>query len=526
MSRKNKIRGKPQKKYRNSGYSSGGASQEKNTLKEWHPKSYSPRSDIDFNLSLLRDRATDLAINSPLGAASINTEITGVLGSGLKVFPQIKFRELGMTAEAAREWARKTKLEFEMWCNSLDCDYLRRNNFYELQRIAFQSYLTDGDSFCLFKRRFTTGNPYTLRLQIIPAQRVSNPQTAGVMGISPVEMELPNGNKIVNGVEVDKGGRMAAIWVCNRIWNEPISSTAELKWQRVRMFGKETGCRNVLHICYDTRSEMFRGAPFLSPVIETLKQVSRYSDAELTAVIVKSFFSLFFVQPISNFEFNDILPEEEQKLPVDVREYKLGSGTISALPRGVDVKAISRTDGQSNFDAFVSHFVKQIASALNLPYELIIKQFQSSYSASKAALIEAEKEFRQRRAAFVQDFLQPIYENFLIEAVATGRISAPGFFDDPLKKYCWCNADWRNEQNHNLDEIKETQGAIMRINAGLSTRAIEVANLNGTDFFENIEQLEMENALIKKAFPQVAEELNNDTGEKRRLYSDDEEPAE
>jgi lambda family phage portal protein len=513
------------RKYKNSGYSGGGASMEKNTLKEWFPKSYSPKSDLDMNLYLLRDRSADLATNSPLGAAAINTEITGVLGSGLRVFPKIKFRELGMTAEAARQWARKTKLEFEMWCNSLDCDYLRRNNFYELQRIAFQSYLSDGDSFCIFKRRFTTGNPYTLRLQVLPAQRISNPQNVGTFGLSPVEMQLPNGNKVVNGIEVDKSGRMVAIWVSNRIWDEPQTTTAELKWQRVRIFGKETGCRNVLHICYDTRAEMFRGAPFLSPVIETLKQVSRYSDAELTAVIIKSFFSIFFVQPLSNFEFSDILPEEEQKLPVNVQEYKLGSGTISALPRGVDVKAISRNDSQSNFDSFVSHFVKQIASALNLPYELIIKQFQSSYSASKAALIEAEKEFRQRRAAFVNDFLQPVYENFLIEAVATGRISAPGFFDDPVKRYCWCSADWRNEQNHNLDEIKETQGAIMRINAGLSTRAMEVAALNGTDFYENIEQLEMENALMKKVFPQVAgEQVEND--KTRRLSETDEDAAE
>lgn len=504
--KKKKFTAKKAAKFSNSGYSHGGASLEKNTLKEWFPKSYSPKSDIDMNLSILRDRAVDLATNSPLGAAAINTEITGVLGSGLKIFPQIKFKELGLTPEAAREWSRRTKLEFEMWANSLDCDYLRRNNFYELQKIAFQSYLTDGDSFCLFKRRFTTGNPYTLRLQILPAQRVSNPQTNGeTLGLSPVEMELPNGNKVVNGVEVDKQGRMAAIWVCNRIWNEPLSTTAELKWQRVKMFG-EHGNRNVLHICYDTRAEMFRGAPFLSPVIETLKQVSRYSDAELTAVIVKSFFSIFFVQPLSNFEFNDILPEEENQLPVDVREYKLGSGTISALPRGVDVKAISRTDGQSNFDAFVSHFVKQIASALNLPYELIVKQFQSSYSASKAALIEAEKEFRQRRAAFVQDFLQPIYENFLIEAVATGRIFAPGFFDDPLKRYCWSNADWRNEQNHSLDPVKEVQGAILKINAGLSTREMEVANLNGTDFWENIEQLKLENEMLKEILPTEKDE--------------------
>lgn len=503
--KKHKIRGKPAREYKNSGYSEGGASLEKNVLKTWRPAHYSAKSDLDLNLKLLRDRAFDLTINSPLGCAAIQTETTGVLGAGLKVFPKLKYKELGLTAEGAREWERKTKLEFEMWAKSLDCDYNRRNNFYELQRIIFMSYLTDGDAFCLFKRRFTTGTPYTLRLQVVEAARVSNPLDAVTnAGISPIEMvRLNNNHRIINGIEVDAQGRLVAIWVSNKIWNEPHSMDAELKWQRVRMFGAETGERNILHVCYDTRPEMFRGAPFLSPVIETLKQISRYADAELTSAVVKSFFSIFFVQPLSNFEFNDILPEEENKLPVDVREYSLGSGTISALPRGVDVKAIDRSNAQSTFDPFMTSFIKQVGAALNIPYEILTKQFQASYSASRAALLQAQDEFRIRKESFVNDFCAPVYEQFLIEAVAQGRIKAAGFFEDPLKRFLWSAADWRNEQTHSLDPEKEVQAALLKISAGLSTRAKEAVELSGTDFWENAAQLELENKLMEKITPQI-----------------------
>lgn len=509
--KKQKIRGKPARAVKNSGYSEGGASFEKNVLKTWRPRHYSSKSDLDLNLAVLRDRAFDLTINSPLGCAAIQTETTGVLGAGLKVFPKLKYKELGLTAEAAREWARKTKLEFEMWANSLDCDYYRRNNFYELQRIIFMSYLTDGDAFCLFKRRFTTGEPYTLRLQAVEAQRVSNPLTAvNNAGISPIEMvRLTNGHRIINGIEIDTSGRLVAIWVSNRIWNEPLSTEPEIKWQRVRFFGKETGVRNILHVCYDTRAEQFRGAPFLSPVIETLKQISRYGDAELTSAVIKSFFSIFFVQPLSNFEFNDILPNEENRLPVDVREYSLGSGTISALPRGVDVKAIDRSNAQSTFDPFMTSFIKQIGAALNIPYEILTKQFQASYSASRAALLQAQDEFRIRKESFVNDFCQPVYENFLMEAVAQGRIKANGFFDDPLKRFLWCAADWRNEQTHTLDPTKEVEAAIMKIDAGLSTRTKEAVELSGSDFWENIEQLELENKSVDKVTIKPPEETAN-----------------
>lgn len=486
-----------------SGYSNGGASLTKKTLKAWTASHWSAKEDIDRNLKTLRDRAADLAMNSPVGAAAINTEVTNVIGSGLKVFPRIRYEELGMTAEQARQWSRKTKREFELWANSLRCDFSRRNTFGELQAIGFRSYLFDGDCFCLLKRRLTRSDmPYSLRLQLLEAQRISNPIGENAGAIGDVEIILQTtGNRVVNGIEVNQNGQLEAIYVCNKIWNEPTTSTPELRWQRVRMFGKDTGCRNVLHICRDVRPDQFRGVPFLAPVIETIKQMSRYADAELTSAVVKSYFSIFFVQPLNNNDFNQILGEgEDDGSPcVDANEYKLGSATIAALPRGVDVKAIDSSNAQSTFDVFTNAFLTQVGAALNIPFELLMKKFQSSYSASRAALLQAEDEFRQRKAAFVTDFCQPVYEEFLAEAVALGRIDAPGFFDDPLTKSLWTSAQWYNERSGILDPVKETQATIMRLDAGLSTYSREIAESTGLDFDEVSETLRQEREIVSAA---------------------------
>ena len=134
-----------------SGFSDGGASLYKKTLKSWSPLHLSAKADIDQNLYTLRNRAHDLAINSPIGSAAVNTFVSNVIADGLKVFPRIRYKELGLTAEQARLWRRKVKQEFELW--SEHADFLRRNSFEELQRVAFTSYLVDGDSFCLLKRK-------------------------------------------------------------------------------------------------------------------------------------------------------------------------------------------------------------------------------------------------------------------------------------------------------------------------------------------------------------------------------------
>ena len=497
------------RKFKNSGYSGGGASLENKTLKLWRPKHFSAKSDIDMNLATLRNRASDLVYNSPLGSAAVKTQLTGVINSGLKLFPRIKADDLGMSPEQAREWNRKTKQEFELWANDLACDFYGRNNFYELQRIAYLNELSDGDCFCAFRRRIPRGdNPYSLKIQLIEAQRVSNPNGYSI-GVE--SLGKKKGSRIVNGIEVDKSGILQAVWVSNRIWNEPTTINPELSWQRVKLTGEKSGTRNILHLCYDTRIEQFRGEPYLSPVIETIKNVSRYADAELTSAIIKAFFALFFEQPDGNFDINQIgLTTDKNEPCLDVNEFKAENGMGIALPRGVTVKAIDNSNAQSTFESFTSQFVTQIASALNLPAEILLKRFQSSYSASKAAMLQAQEEFRQRRMAFIQDFCAPIYENFLTEAIALGRIDAPGFFDDAVKRRQWSAADWRTETSHLLDPMKEISAAKLRLELGLSTHEQEAA-LCGTDFFENVNHLALENELLKSV------NLGKDSKEKNSL---------
>ena len=116
MARKNKKfsakTGTPRAK--NSGYSEGGASHNNKSLKGYNPRKLGYKADIGANLSTLRDRSADLAINTPVGTAAINTSTTHTVGAGLNVFPRPKFQILGISAEDARVWARKVRAEFDL----------------------------------------------------------------------------------------------------------------------------------------------------------------------------------------------------------------------------------------------------------------------------------------------------------------------------------------------------------------------------------------------------------------------------
>ena len=231
--------------------------------------------------------------------------------------------------------------------------------------------------------------------------------------------------------------------------------------------------------------------------------MSRFTTAELANAIVKSFFALFFTQT-SNVSgtLNSMLGSAYNGDPnepvVNVNDYALGPGTLNALPSGVDVKSVNSGDGQSTFGVFTQELVKQIGAALGQPYEVLMKSFTSSYSASRAALLQAWDEYRMRRVWFARDFCQPVYEVWLAEAVALGRIDAPGFFDDPLTRAAWCNAEWFGPTMSILDPVKDVNGSHLRTEYGLSTLEREAAEMTGSDYEENLEQIAYERSLQKK----------------------------
>lgn len=504
MKRKRIKNRTPTPKIQNSGYSEGGASRTNKAIKTWLPKKLSSKSDINANLTLLRGRSSDQAINTPLGAAAINTSAIHAVGSGLRVFPRPNARLLGISPEEARQWSKRVAQEFELWASTTECDILHRNTFYDMQWIAYLGYLTDGDMFAVMRRKPQSPNlPYTLRIQLVEGNRISNPRAAGdVVSLDAYDVESLNtdtGNRIINGVEIDSDGAVVAYWVCNVVPDDP-AEQGRMQWHRVEAFGKRTGFANMLQICHDVRAEQYRGVPYLAPVLESLKQVSRYTSAELTSAIVKSFFSLFFTaQQGSNVGdvLNQQYEDDADEPVVDVGEYSLGPGTLNALPKGVDVKSVDASNAQSTFGVFTETLIKQIAAAINQPYEVLMKSFTSSYSASRAAMLQAWEEYKLRRVWFARDFCQPIYEIWLVEAIATGRIEAPGFFDDPLIRSAWCQTNWFGPTMSILDPQRDVQGSMLRTQAGLSTREREAAEMTGTDFEENMEQLAYEEMVIR-----------------------------
>ncbi len=166
------------------------------------------------------------------------------------------------------------------------------------------------------------------------------------------------------------------------------------------------GLPNVLHIMASERPDQYRGVSYLAPVIEPLLQLRRYSEAELTAAVVESFFTAFVKTEADPdaLPYNQTKDDEEE----DTYEYSMGAGQINVMRPGEDIVFADPKRPAGGFDAFVKAMCSQIGAALEIPKDLLLKEFNASYSASRAALLEAWKSFRMRREWLIDDLCRPV----------------------------------------------------------------------------------------------------------------------
>lgn len=499
--------GRQQPRPVNKGYGDAGASWQKKATKGFRAMSGSPKEDIDANNATLRQRARMLYMAAPIATSAIKTNRTNVIGVGLKLQSRIDREALGMDQEAADLWQAKTEREFALWANrKAACDATGVNNFYAMQQLALASWLVSGDVFAVIKQYDPTPTmPYSLRIHLVEADRVATPTAAGIMTpLLATTGKAANGNTIYDGVEVNPNGMIEAYHIRSTY---PLElGTASTKWTRVKAYGDRTGLPNILQVMDSERPDQYRGVSYLAQVIEPLLQLRRYTESELTAAIVESFFTAFVKTEAgaSDNPFNEVgssLPEVSR----DPNEYEMGPGQINIMEPGEDVVFADPKRPASGFDSFLRAICEQVGAALEIPADLLLKAFNSSYSASRAAMLEAWKAFKMRREWFVNDFCAPIYEIWMAEAVARGRIIAPGFFSDPAIRAAYLGAEWIGPSQGQLDPTKEITAEILAIGEGITTREQATIRLNGGQWDANVEQIARENEKLREAQGQTGD---------------------
>lgn len=389
-----------------SGYGSYGANLTKKSMRGWMYHGGSTKEDIEDNIDILRQRSRDAYMGIPAATAALKTMRTNVVAGGLMPAPQLDSDYLGPDETAVEKLQAQFVREFALWADTPVCDAERMDNFYQLQQLAFLSYLMNGDTIALLPMKHQAGAPYDLRVRLIEADRVCSPD--GFDRLMPCTVQGYEVQSIVQGVETDADGR----------------------------------------------------------------------------------------------PFEEMIPAEELIDNADQSSIELGPGAIIDLNPGEEVQFADPKHPNTGYDDFTNATIRLIGAGLEIPPEVMMKQFTNSYSAARGALNEFWRTCSMQRDWFTDDFCQPVYEEWFAEAVARGRIHAPVFFTDPARRKAYTACAWNGPARTNLNPVQEVDAAIKRVDAGFSTAQEETAQMTGGDYNRNI-KLRMTEAKRKREVDEI-----------------------
>jgi lambda family phage portal protein len=463
-----------------------GARTDRRATQTWATSFNSPDADNNPDLQKLRDRSRDLVRNTPIATGAVLTVVQNAIGSGLTLMARPDSVALKMSDDQAQKWKDTVESEFRLWAESKSCDITEQTNFYGLQSLAFRSCLESGDTIALLPMITDNKNPYTLKVQLVEADRLANPRD-----IPDIEGETYAGIKTNENT-----GAPQTYWI-RKFHPGSFKGMSDWTATGIAARGPLTGRKNVIHVFDRTRPGQSRGVPYLAPVIESLKQLDRYTEAEIMAAVVNAMLTVFI--ETANATGLENSPELISQTGINPNnEIMLGSGTIVDLAPGEKQSAVTPSRPNAQFDPFVIAILRQIGVALGLPFEILVKHFTASYSAARAALLEAWRFFRLKREFMAQQFCDPIYEAWMEEAISLGRINAPGFFADPAIRLAYLQCDWVGDAQGAIDPLKEAQAAQARVEGHFSTRAEETLSMSGGVWENKVKQMGKEQELLKK----------------------------
>lgn len=452
---------------------------EQNRLRDsWIPGGYSADQDLLPELSTLRERSRELNRNDGYASGITYTMVTNVVGTGIRPQSRVDKETLGISDDEAHAFQKQVERIWQKWTPFADAG--NRMDFYEIEQVVHRQILENGEVIIIPIMVNVAGRPYMLALDIIESDRLETPT------------DKRGDKRIRSGVEIGDRGEPIAYYIRK---GHPGDMTLRMpnsaEYIRYPAFN-ENGRPNILHLYWQKRPGQTRGEPFFAPIMTLFKDLSDYMEAELVAARVAACFAAFIEKTDA---FAAATGRMDRTNSLGQRIESLEPGMVGYLAPGEKFNQFTPNRPGGTFEPFVERILRSIAAGLNIPYEVIAKDFgRMNYSSARTALLEARRFFMAQQEWLAKRFCQPIWEMLIEEAYLREELMVNNFYENRLD---WLRCRWIAPGWQWVDPVNEVKAATESVNMGLSTLADESAS-QGNDWEEVLEQRERELIKIKE----------------------------
>lgn len=458
----------------------------------WMPRRMSADAEILPEQNELIARARDIDRNNGVAKGGLQTIVDNVIGTGLRLSARPDYIALGKDKVWADRFRRQVQSLFHSWYWSTACHAGDSLTGDQISQQQLRAVLLNGEAIALPLWIADRGDGWATKIQTVESDRLSQP--AG----------RPQTRQFRGGIEFDAFGAPVAYHIRRHHPGDVygtgfFGANAIDDWERIPR-RTEFGRLRVIHTFDSERSGQSRGKPLLTAVLPQFKNLDRYTQAELQAAVVNALIAMTIETPLDQDSIVELFSKDSDAYMKARAEHatRLESGLMLPLFPGDKAQPFIPGRPATAFGSFVTNIYRLIGVALDLPYELLLKDFsQTNYSSARAALLEAWRSFNRRRDWFGTTWMDPLYALWLEEAVTSGKVDGVTADDFYTHRQAYLRCIWRGPGRGWIDPVKEAQAAEIRVDANLSTLEDECAE-QGKDWEEVLDQRATELARMRE----------------------------
>ncbi|HET6606736.1 MAG TPA: phage portal protein [Rhodopila sp.] len=480
----------------------------------WTPYLWSPDGETSqFFRDRMVSRSRDIERNDGWARGGITKILDNVIGAQFRPISKPDYRSLAyytgnsaFDAKWADEFGHAIDACWRTWADDIGhyCDAMQKLTMAQMFWVAMRHKLLDGDALAVMLWRDDLIGPgrarYATSVQLIDPDRLSNPQLRF------------DQNAMRGGVEVDDYGAPMGYWIRRAHQGDWFSAAKSVQWDFLPRY-TDWGRPIVVHDYDHDRASQHHGAVgVLTPVLQRLRMLTRYDSVELEAAIINAIFAAYVKSPFDQEMVQEALDAgDRDEAPLgqyqdmrrefwEGRRSLVGGAQMTHLFPGEEIGTINAARPNSNFEPFEVAILRHVASGIGITYEQLTADFsRTNYSSFRGATNEVLKTFNRRAKNFDSGFAMPIRAAAIEEFMSVEDIPLPAGappFEEFRAAYSKCH--WLRPGRGWVDPVAEKQGAIIGMEAGLSTLEMEVAENAGLDWEEVVDQRAIELARFKE----------------------------
>lgn len=394
----------------------------------WNTAGSSGNAEMGPALAKLRDNAEDLARNNAFAKKAVRRWCRRVVGYGIT--PQADTGSLDVNAIIDRKW--------NAWKKACCSD--ARLNIYAAQRQIVRTAFTRGECLIrLWDRPFEDGLPVSLQIQVLEPDYLDTNKTQWL------------GNAVViYGVQFDLVGRLQGFWLFGQHPGDPLQTSL-----RGSITSKFVPAEFVIHHVPLERPGDVRGVSAFAAVMNKLRDLDEYADAELVRKKIEACLAMFVGQPEGENgpTLGAITDANGQKIE------GFEPGMIAYGQQGQKPEFFSPTAG-GNYAEHKKVELREIFSGLDQSYVVNANDLEGvNYSSFRGGAIDERDSWDEYRELWlIPQVLDRIWERFIDKLYAMGEV--------PDQNY---GVKWNPPAFDLLDRLNEAEADELELRIGKKT---------------------------------------------------------